>query len=484
MNKARILVADEDEVLAGTLAWLLKEQGFDVVVTTSGERLIEQFETMLPDLLVIDIRLQGTDRYDLLERVSADRRWRDMPVLVISALDPDEATARLLSVGATDFIGKPFHVRELLARIRVLLRMRQELLQARSALHSTEVELKRVRDEAESRRQLVDILHEVTGDFSSEELYHILVRRVARALNISHCSLILARPGDSVGVVATAYETPDLSHLEIRLERYPEIRAALELGQPVLVEDVDTSPLYNDARLDWAASGTIVPFRSVIALPFQLDRQSGGVVLLCTLRGEQPLGRGDVEFADTVVRAAVSAIRRAQTIESTKADKARLEMLARTDPLTQLHNRRSLMDRLSEEVERVRRYGLTLSALMVDIDHFKAVNDTYGHLVGDEVLRGVARVLQREARAVDVVARYGGEEFVLVLPETAVAERIRQRIAEQPLRGEQADRVRVTVSIGTATMPSPRAHSPESLIAAADEALYRAKAQGRNRVRT
>jgi two-component system cell cycle response regulator len=314
---------------------------------------------------------------------------------------------------------------------------------------------------------------------------------VARALNISHCSLILAGPGVGVGVVAAAYETPGLRQLEIRLERYPEIRAALERRQPVLIEDVDASPLYNDARLEWAASGTIVPVQSVIALPFQLDRQHAGVIFLRTLRGEQPLGRRDVEFADTVVRAAVSAIRRAQTIESTKADKARLEMLARTDPLTQLHNRRSLIERLSEEVERVRRYGLMLSVLMIDIDHFKAVNDTYGHLVGDEVLRGVARVLQREARTVDVVARYGGEEFVLVLPETgedgatALAERIRQRVAEQPLlRGEQIDWVRVTVSIGTATMPSPRAHSPETLIAAADEALYRAKSQGRNRVRT
>ena len=121
------------------------------------------------------------------------------------------------------------------------------------------------------------------------------------------------------------------------------------------------------------------------------------------------------------------------------------------------------MDRLSAELERARRYGLALSLLMVDLDHFKLVNDTYGHPVGDEALRSTARVLQREARTVDVVARYGGEEFVVMLPETqeegavAVAERIRERIAEQAiLPGASYDKARVTVSIGVATLPSAR----------------------------
>jgi two-component system, cell cycle response regulator len=424
-----------------------------------------------------------------LHRINADPRWRDMPVLVVSALPTDEATARLLSLGATDFVSKPFHVRELLARIRMQLRARQELLHARSALRSTEVELDRVRAEAENRRKIVDILHEVTGDFSSEELYHILVRRVARALDISHCSLVLARPGDQVGVVAAAYEAPGLAHLEIRLERYPEIRAALETGEPVLIEDVDASALYNDVRLDWAAAGTLVPYRSVVALPFRLDGEQAGVIFLRTLLDEPPLARADVEFADTVIRAAVAAIRRAQMIESTRADKARFEVLALTDPLTQTHNRRALMERLTSELERARRYALHLSVLMVDLDHFKAINDSYGHVVGDEVLRGVSRVLQREARAVDVVARFGGEEFLVVLPETgeegavALAERIRARVEETPpVTGGEYGWLRVTVSIGVATVPSPRVNSPEELIAVADEALYRAKAQGRNRV--
>jgi two-component system cell cycle response regulator len=484
----RILIADEDDVLTSTLAWLLKEQGYEVAVAR-GDRVLEQLRALAPDILLIDVEMEATDGYALLGRLREEDRFRDMPVLVVSSLPAEDVTAKLLSLGATDFIGKPFHVRELLARIQVQKRLRQELVHARARLRSMDAELQRARDEAESRRKLVDILHEVTGDFSAEELYHILVRRVARALDITHCSLILARPGDITGTVVTAYENSALRNLEIRLERYPEIRQALDTNLPVLVEDVSISPLYAEVREEWLASGRAVLVRSVIALPFELDDHTGGVFFLRTVGEAPPLTAQDVEFADTVVRAAVGAIRRAHVMESTMADNVRLELLARTDPLTQTLNRRALMDRLATELERARRYGLRLTVLMIDIDHFKAVNDSYGHLVGDEALREVARILQREARTVDVVARYGGEEFVVMLPETtdegamALAERIRQRIEEQPMVGGEAySWLRVTVSIGVATVSEQHRASTEDLIAQADEALYRAKSEGRNRV--
>ena len=489
MDRARILIADEDELLARSLSWLLKEQGYEVSLAPRGSRLLEVLDAQEPDLLMLDVLMGEGDGYELLRNISADKRWRDMPVLVVSTLPADQATSRLLDTGASDFIGKPFHVRELLARISAQLRSREQLLSARSALHSTKAELATARAEAESGRKIVDILHEVTGDFSSGELYNVLVRRVARALDISHCSLILARSGDVAGLVAAAYEAQGLAQVEIHLDRYPEIRTALETGKPVVIEDVDASPLYNEVRLDWAAQGTLIPYRSVAALPFQLGGEQSGVIFLRTLLDEPSLRQADVQFAETVIRAAVAAIRRAQLIEAARADRARLEVLALTDPLTRTHNRRALVDRLTAELERARRYSLDLSLLMVDLDHFKAVNDSYGHVVGDEVLCGVSAMLQREARAVDVVARYGGEEFVVVLPETAaegaiaLAERIRERVYNSPpVPGGEYGWLRVTVSIGVATISSPHANSPEELIAIADEALYRAKAQGRNRV--
>ncbi len=361
MDRARILIADEDFVLSRTLTWLLRDQGYNVAVAPGGRGVMDHLKVTSPDLLMINVGDQPADGYQLLERMRGEEQWRDMPVLVMSPQASDEVSMQVLKFGATDFLSKPFHVRELLARVRMQLRVRREILHARHTLRSTENELAQVRTEAEKRRQLVDILQEVHGDFSPDELYHILTRRVAHALDISHCSLILARPGDEIGIVAAAYETPGLRHLEIEIRRYPEIRAALETSEPVLVEDVSTSPLYAEAREEWRMERSNVKVRSVIALPFRIDGTEAGVVFLRTLDGEPSLKASNVDFADDVVKAAVSAIQRAQAMESTRADNERLEVLALTDSLTQTLNRRALMDRLDAELDRARRYSLSLS---------------------------------------------------------------------------------------------------------------------------
>ena len=191
-----------------------------------------------------------------------------------------------------------------------------------------------------------------------------------------------------------------------------------------------------------------------------------------------------------MLRAAVAAIRRAQALETTRADNRRLEALATTDPLTQVLNRRALLDRLSIEVDRARRFKSTLTLLLIDVDYFKLINDTAGHLAGDDVLRQLAALFEEAIRRVDIVARYGGEEFVVILPETSLdgglvfAERLRERVAARPFEVGAERPLHLTVSIGVATFPSARVDSTEDLFARGDEALYRAKSGGRNLVRT
>ena len=161
--------------------------------------------------------------------------------------------------------------------------------------------------------------------------------------------------------------------------------------------------------------------------------------------------------------------------------------LSNTDHLTGLFNRRFLMEALDKEVQRARRKDGQVALLMLDIDHFKRVNDTHGHLQGDVVLQKVALHIQKELRSYDTAARYGGEEFVALLPDTSlkeafnVADRIRLSVQGMRFAGSLANE-QVTVSLGVALFPSPCFDDIDGLLRAADEALYQAKERGRNRV--
>lgn len=164
-----------------------------------------------------------------------------------------------------------------------------------------------------------------------------------------------------------------------------------------------------------------------------------------------------------------------------------LKQLSNTDPLTRLYNRRYLMEMLEKEIMRTKRKGTHLSLIMLDIDHFKRVNDQYGHQCGDEVLTVVAGLTASDRRGYDFTARYGGEEFVIALPETGhadaltIAERVRRQIEQHVFSGP-ISQLKVTVSLGVATYPTDDITSIDDLFRDADRALYRAKSAGRNRV--
>jgi diguanylate cyclase (GGDEF)-like protein len=164
----------------------------------------------------------------------------------------------------------------------------------------------------------------------------------------------------------------------------------------------------------------------------------------------------------------------------------RVQEMAITDSLTGVFSRRYLMERFNEEVERSKKFNYNFSFLMVDIDHFKGYNDRYGHLVGDAILKEVARAIKENIRQIDLVGRYGGEEFSVILTETDrggaefAAERIRQAIEQKNIRVYD-ETLQATISIGIAIFPD-NATDPGELIEKADQALYQAKQAGRNRV--
>ncbi|MDH5642763.1 MAG: diguanylate cyclase [Gemmatimonadota bacterium] len=469
----KIVVADGDDALVQTLAWVLQDKGYTSVVVKDPALLLEVVEKEAPDLVLLDLMLQK-DGVGLLGALKGDVKLKEIPVIVLSSSANEEETVQAFSLGASDFVAKPFKVRELLVRVEARVKEAQHV--------------RRVRDEARSRAEMVDILHEVTDSLKPDEIFHILTRRVARALNVAKCSMVSAKPGSDVGLVVAAAENPMLRNLEIPLPKYPEVKKALETRSAVFVKDVETDPLYAEARKEWKERGIAVPTRSTIVLPFLLQGEMNGVFFVRTTRDDETLTEEDAHFAEAVISTAVNAIERAYDLEAAKSDRERFQFLANTDPLTHCVNRRAMLDRLKREMDRARRYDHELGLMMIDIDWFKRVNDTYGHLAGDAVLQQFGGMLRQEARSVDVVARYGGEEFALVLPDTSMkgamifAERVRKKLeAHEFVEGEH--KIRVTVSIGVSTFSNAAdGGTAEVLIDRADAALYKAKRNGRNQV--
>jgi diguanylate cyclase (GGDEF)-like protein len=242
---------------------------------------------------------------------------------------------------------------------------------------------------------------------------------------------------------------------------------------------LDLSPV--DDGLDWVRVttplGTLQP-RSILAVPLEANDTAVALIVLAT-----STDRLSAEQKDIVESLRVQAGQ--QLLNTVLHDK--VQKLAALDELTGLLNRRFGIRRLEEEFSISLRHGIPFSIMMMDVDHFKSFNDTFGHDAGDAVLKSFASIVARNLRAGDILCRYGGEEFLVGAPGTGLedaatlGERLRRAVESERVHWQDQE-LRVTISIGAATWPIARASSPDELITDADQALYYAKNHGRNRV--
>ncbi|WP_206932959.1 PleD family two-component system response regulator [Roseococcus thiosulfatophilus] len=440
---ARILAVDDIATNLRLLEAKLQAEYYEVLLASSGQEALQVAFTQLPDVILLDVMMPGMDGYEVCRALKADIRTQHIPVVMVTALTDSTERVRGLEAGADDFLSKPVDNATLFARLRALLRVKQ------------------VQD---AWRLRSDTARELGIDNPAPPAISV---QGARAL-------ILNADVDEARAVREALLADDM--IVYTVTSVDEAFQRLSKGDvdlALLALPVDPGEVLRLASRLRAQNAT----RDLPLILLADSHQKTEV-----LRGFD-LGANDHCFRPmdpNELRArARNQVRRKRYQERLRADLDRSLEMAVTDQLTGLRNRRYVRRHLDSLLRTE-----AAAVLILDIDKFKAINDTYGHNVGDAALREVAERLREQLRAVDVVARYGGEEFLAVLAGAQaqaamlVAERLREAVAILPVQSE-GHVVPITISIGVAVgepgMPADR------LIGAADSALYRAKRDGRNR---
>lgn len=314
----------------------------------------------------------------------------------------------------------------------------------------------------------------LVSTFDVSAVLQLIVRGIRDVTGAGVCSIMLWDETGEFLVIRASEGVPDWVVRQARVKRGHNISGwVAQEGKPLLIKNID-----EDSRFEGTAEGRYRS-KSLLSVPLKTRGQVLGVINVNNDLFPRVFTEQDQELLMLFANQAAIALENARLY-------GELEKLAITDGLTGLANHRTFQERLLREISRAERFGQELSLIILDIDHFKLVNDKYGHQVGDQVLRSVGNALQDQLRKMDFVARYGGEEFAVIMPQTRkneavhIAERLRESIAQGRYLKAEPNRS-ITISLGVAEYPTD-ATEPSTLVEKADRALYVSKEQGRDRV--
>lgn len=451
---ARILIVDDNPLNIKLLAARLTREYYVVETVTDGFQCLDAVRKNIPDLILLDVMMPGMDGFEVCRKLKAEPATRHIPVVMVTALTDVSDRVQGLLAGADDFLSKPINEVALLARVRSLLRLKFMMdewrLRERAAAQFTAAPSAST-DETEN----------VAG---AKLLYvgndQVEAQKIAQVMGVENITVDQARTNEE----AARYLKENVCEAII---------AGMMLGEEKamhLIAETRSNEATRQAPIVMVADDV-----DIIRVAKALELGATDYILR-PVDGNELMARMRTQIKQT------------RTYQRLRENYERSLAMALTDPLTGAFNRRYLDIHMPRLFERAKKGARHLSVMMVDIDYFKKVNDTYGHAVGDDVLRELVVRLNKSLRSFDLVARMGGEEFAVILPEAdnetalMVAARLCKVMAETPIRlSALSVDLSVTVSIGVASLGDNDESGAETL-KRADEALYRAKNGGRNRV--
>lgn len=450
---ARVLVVDDILPNVKLLEAKLASEYYDVLTATSGQEALDRVLADSPDIVLLDVMMPGMDGFEVCEAIKSNPEVAHIPVVMVTALTDASDRVRGLQAGADDFLSKPLNDTALMARVRSLVRLKMT------------VDEWRARETTASQLGVIDETPNAMDE--PVEKANILVIEDLE-FEYDKITSTLLQDEDSVTIVSNGPDAMtkinekeyDLMVVSLNLESEDGLRLCSHLRSAEKTRAIPILMIAEDGDMSRIAHGLEIGAHDYILRPIDSNE------LLARVRTQ---------------------VRRKRFQERLKASYEVSLSMALTDPLTGLYNRRYFEVHFQKLLQKNLSSRKPMSVLMMDIDHFKAVNDTHGHGVGDEILKEFAVRIQDKLRSFDLVSRFGGEEFVAILPDVSeqtahiVAERLRRSISEVPFKCSVPEgEITVTVSIG-GTLIAPGAQDQvEVVLKRADDALYDAKENGRD----
>jgi two-component system cell cycle response regulator len=450
---ARVLIVDDIPTNVRLLEARLTAEYYDVLSASSGREALEICATADPDIVLLDVMMPEMNGFEVCAALKANPRTHHLPVVMITALDQPSDRVRGLEAGADDFLTKPVDDIQLMARVKSLVRLKNLTDELRTRAQTSQ------QIAIEDALRAIEAISPEGGRILLIDTDSRHAERVRDYLTASHQVDVLLNPLDAV--------------FQLTGNDYELAIVSMALG--------DIDPLRVCSQMRTLEHSRTLP---IILMAEEADRPRvvRGLDLGVNDFIMRPIERNELAArVRTQIRRQRYAVELRESVNHTMA-------LAVIDELTGLYNRRYFERHLTLMLDRAREQARDMALMLIDMDFFKTVNDTYGHDIGDAVLREFALRLRRNIRGVDLACRFGGEEFVVLMPDTdyqqaqGVAERVRQAVADRPFDVSSVGRgLAVTVSVGVA-LNEGVLDTPEILLKRTDVALYRAKREGRNRV--